>query len=150
MATQLQPFERVVEQLLLLLLVDLGRAGGRAARLHPGHHAQRVARLPDLVGAMEHELPGAHVLGLLLQPHQVLGVRVALQRGQQLLLGEREQLLDADDCRGHAGLVPASQRVEGDLARAEDQPLDGRGVVDPRVVEDLLERPARQLVHRRT
>jgi hypothetical protein len=42
------------------------------------------------------ERPGAHVLRLLLQPHDVLDVTEPLELRADLLLGERVELLDAD------------------------------------------------------
>src|SRR3954454_7976971 len=66
----LQARERLLEEVGELLVVDRLRAGGRAPRLDAGDVAEVVPALLDPPDAALDELPGAHVLGLLLQPHQ--------------------------------------------------------------------------------
>src|SRR3546814_18239999 len=56
------------DQLRLLLAVDGVRAGGGAARLVARHPHDPMGVLEALVEAALGEVPGAHVLGLLLQP----------------------------------------------------------------------------------
>ena len=51
---------------------------------------------------------------------------------------------------GDAEPVALGHRVPGDLARAEDDALDGRRIGDERVVEELLERTGGELVDVRT
>ncbi len=46
--------------------------------------------------------------------------------------------------------VALGHRIPGDLARAEDDPLDGRRIGDGRVVEELVERAGGELVDVRT
>src|SRR5215510_502267 len=65
--------QRAVNEIRLLLHVRARRAGGRRRRLRPadidrslGLHVDGTERLVD---AAIDELPGAHVLGLLLAPH---------------------------------------------------------------------------------
>src|SRR5438552_1913987 len=76
--------EDLREELFLLLLVH-GEASGRGApRLGPGglHEAEVVA--DELCQAVTYEHPGAHVLGLLLQPRHLVGPLVPGQDLRQL------------------------------------------------------------------
>ena len=107
--------------------------------------AKRVAPVLDGMGLVEHEAPRPHVLGLLLEPHELVGVRVAGQHLEQLLLRERVQLLDADDRRRRLprrrGAAMASQAT---LPEQNTIRRTGGGIGDARVVEHLLERAVRR------
>src|SRR5436309_2604997 len=67
----LEPREHLVEELFLLLEVDREAPRGRARRLGPGHHAQLVVGADQPLQSPARERPRAHVLGLLLQPHDL-------------------------------------------------------------------------------
>ena len=117
---------------------------------HARHVAQVVAALLDPPRAGLDEVPRAHVLRLLLEPHQLAGVRVALEHLEQPLLRERVELLDADD-RGRrlrAGRARPS-RPSTTLPLQNTSRRDRGRIGDERIVEHLLERAGRQLVDRR-
>ncbi len=90
------------------------------------------------------ERPGALVGRLLLDPGEVLGVRVLRQDGLELIDGQRVDLLHPDDRGvGDATVGPGLEQVVVDLAGAEQHPLHRARVqglaVDPGVAEDRLE-----------
>mmetsp|Transcript_26367 Transcript_26367/g.61104 ORF Transcript_26367/g.61104 Transcript_26367/m.61104 type:complete len:292 (+) Transcript_26367:167-1042(+) len=132
-----------MQHVIDLCLMDRWRPGGRArGRVAPDVRcllAVEVLERGDDAGC--DVAPRAHVLGLLLDPHD-LGVGVALRGLEHLVVGEGTDLLDADD--GHvvdplvrAGLV----EVIVDPAAAENDPpnlLLGHKVI-PRLTNQALE-----------
>jgi hypothetical protein len=96
------------------------------------------------------EVPGAHVLRLLLEPEDLLGVGVAREHRRHAVVGPRVELLDAGDGDGRApGLLPGGDGLDADLAGREHHAAHRRRIaeVGAGVVEDLLERAQEQLTH---
>ena len=140
--------EREREQRLLLQLVRLARPGGRARRRAPLH--RRHARAEDRAEARHHVEVRAHVLRLLLHPHQLARRRVRLDRAcVQRRHRERVELLEAENRRRRvAAALPLGAQLVDDLAGADqDAPRAGRRLV---VGQHRLEAPARQLLDRAT
>src|SRR5690606_32254979 len=137
--------EGLEEDGLLLEVVDRRGPRRRASRLAAAHSSDAVGVLVCLVEASLHEVPRAHVLGLLLEPDDLTGVRVAGERLRHLLARPRVELLDPHDGGRGAELVAPGDGVVADLAAREDDPTDRRGI-DPVVVDDLAEVSARELV----
>ena len=117
--------EGLVDEPLLLLDVhravpDGGSGGGITADVvHP------VAVGHDLVESVLDLVPGALILRFLLAPDDLVRGSVGRQRGLELLLRERVELLDAHDgdvidAAGAARL----EQVEVDLAAAQHHALD--------------------------
>src|SRR5215472_14969122 len=83
----------------LLLEMALVKAGGRRSRLGASGKTRPpgcdVELREDLFDTPVDKAPGAHVLRLLLAPHD-LGVAVALQHPCQRIVRERIELLDAN------------------------------------------------------
>jgi hypothetical protein len=97
----------------------------RRGRRRAAGVAQLLAFEHVLVDVVLHEEPGALVLRLVLAPHHLGGVGVALHLGGEGLVRERVELLDAHD--GHVPgllLVALLDQVVVDLARAGDDALD--------------------------
>ena len=124
----------------------LGAVRGRVALAGAGAlGAADVAELDalghELGHAARHHLPGAHVLRLLLDPDDLLEVRIAGDQLGDLLARERVEQLDAGDrdLRRRLALLVAVDVVV-DLAAAEHQPLDLVAAVGgARVVDHELE-----------
>src|SRR3954465_13865429 len=125
--------ERLVDDLLLLDGVHLRRARRRSR-----HRATRDALdagqlVRQLLGKRQAERrPGTLVGRLLLHPEELLGVGVLVERGPQPPLGQRVELLDADD-RDVVAVVlrlPGGQVVV-DLAAGEQDARDLRAVAVP-------------------
>src|SRR5687768_7047091 len=78
--------------------------------------AERTTIADQLPEHRTHELPRAHVLGFLLQPHDIANGRVLGEYFAQRRAGERIELLDADD--GHVlrrRVALAARQVHVDL-----------------------------------
>ena len=106
--------EGPAQQVLLLEEVQRRAPGGGAGRLGPAHVAQGEPVPEEAVQASVGEGPRPHVLGLLLDPHHLLGVRVAAEHRGQGLLGPGVELLDPD--HGHPGGVDAGDGEPGSAA----------------------------------
>ena len=105
-----------VEELGLFLGVDgVGTAGG-AAGLDAGDVAEVVAALLDPPRAVLDEVPRAHVLGLLLEPEDLVGVRVLGEHIGHALVRPGVELLDPHDGDRDLALVAGGDGVLGDLA----------------------------------
>ena len=80
--------------------------------------------------------PGAHVLRLLLRPHDLLERRVRRDQLPRRLDRERVQLLEPRDRDAFGVLVRlVADDVVVDLSRAENEPADRRLVRHRRIVE---------------
>src|SRR5207247_2720639 len=79
--------ERTIEEVPLLQFVQFSRARGRRRRLDPANVAQCQVAVEDASQTALDEGPATHVLGLLLQPHDVGRVLVAGHGRGHLLLG---------------------------------------------------------------
>src|SRR2546425_12604523 len=90
----LQASERRLDQLFLLCLVDGGASRCRSPTFLASGVAERDMVGKDGVQAGVNEMVRAHVLGLLLHPPDLLGVRVAPDLLEYLIAGERIELFD--------------------------------------------------------
>src|SRR5581483_6423172 len=91
--------ERGIDDVCLFLLVYGQVAGCRAGRFGPAHSAKgevAVEKTPDTRGR---ERKCAHVLGLLLKPHDLVGPLVASNSRCKLIARPGVELLDSDDRR---------------------------------------------------
>src|SRR5690606_32926518 len=113
--------ERLLQQFVGLLDVQLVEADRRRRRgLAPGVQARLPGR-KAVLEVMGNLVPRALVLGFLLAPYDDVGVAVLHQHLGQAFLGERVQLLDADD--GRVELLAADAllvQLVVDLAAAQD------------------------------
>src|SRR5215470_13278552 len=142
--------ERLVHERLLPLVVPAvvaacrrrGRGTPRVEELLVGSHVllEVVLRL----------VPGALVLRLLLAPHHLERIRVALHLRRELLVRERVELLDADD-RGvvRPALATRAQDVVVDLARARDDASHRRRLERVDLADHRLEAALRELLQAR-
>ena len=106
------------QQVLELEPVQCGAAGGRAGRFGPADMAQDVGTAQQPVEPAVDEVPGAHVLGLLLQPHHLLRRRVTPQHLGDLVFRPRVELLDpdyGDMGSGVTELIAPADGIEGHL-----------------------------------
>src|SRR5436190_18163248 len=125
----LQLSERLLEQRLLLLLVQVGVADRRQRRRRPAGVAEALSLAHVLVDVVLDEEPRALVLRLVLAPHDLAQARVFLELGSERLVRERIELLDADNRDvGVLAVGAGADEVVVDLARAGDQPLDAIGI----------------------
>ena len=88
-----------------------------------------------------HEVPGAHVRRLLLDPPHLRRGRVAVEHAEDVGLGPRVELLHPHDRDRGTDLVAPVHQLVRDLAGAEQDPADRcrvRASVDA-VVEHALE-----------
>ena len=136
--------EGAVEDVALLGLVDGQHAGGGAGGLLAADPPDGVRVLVGLVEPALDVVPGAHVLGLLLQPDDLVGVRVPRQHVGHLGVGPRVQLLDPGDGHRSAAPVALGLGLDRHLARGEHDPPDRLRIGHAQVVEDLLERAVHQ------
>src|SRR5205085_7947236 len=114
--------ERFRDQLRLFPLVDRERADGRAgARVPPRIYNFAAEKRPQT--GLD-ETPGAHVLRFFLAPDEFGALRERLEHLPQFMLGQRIELLDADD-RGVGDLfrLPVIQEIVINLAGAKDDAL---------------------------
>ena len=131
------------QQVGLLQLVQGGAPDGGARRLGPADMAEPEALGQAGVEAGMHEGPGSHVLGLLLQPHHFGCAPVALEDRCQERDGPGIELVHPHD--RHAGRLVGLELgtplpgLMGDLPAAQHDAVDGRGVLDRRVVDHVLE-----------
>lgn len=139
--------ECFLEELLLFLEVDGLQATGDGST-GSATGVQNMAAVVVL-GGIEQGFdtrlgvaPCASVQGLLLGPHDVLGIRVAVEVLLQLGPWEGVQLLNAGD-GGVADTVRLAVFREGSvhLARAEDHTLNLLGLVDRRAVTRIRDDP---------
>src|SRR2546430_8570177 len=86
--------ECTLQEIILLDPVKRHAPGSGGSALAPGYTANASAE--PLVEVRLHEAPGAHVLGLLLDPAR-FRIRVRLELLSDLLEGERVELLDANE-----------------------------------------------------
>ena len=89
--------ERPLDERLLIELVPRRRAFRRARAARAADVAQRTAVADQLLEQRPHELPGAHVLRLFLQPDDVADRWVGVEHLAQRHVRERIELLDAAD-----------------------------------------------------
>src|SRR6185503_16584317 len=115
--------ERAVDQVRLLLEMIAGRAGRRRRRFGPADIDRPLRLHVDVrqrtFDAAVDEVPGAHVLWLLLAPHD-LGIGIGREAHAEAGEGKRIELLDADD--GDVvdlALAPLGEEIEIDLAAAQ-------------------------------
>src|SRR5712671_2307985 len=134
------------------LLLDLVAARGAARGRRRFVAADDPERMPP-----QHALPvpgaqvgpGAHVPRLLLDPRDRRALRDSPEQRRQGLVGERIELLQAQDCRpGLAPLAPRPRQLVVDLSRAEKHPLR-LGGRHGEVADRTLEAPRGQIRHRR-
>src|SRR5690606_28202964 len=117
--------EGALDEILLLRDVPLVRPrGGARGRGPPGERDLPV----EVEGALQDEGPRAHVLRLLLHPHEVRASQ-ALEVPPQRLARERVELFEAGD-RDVLPVVLAAVVLElvTDLPAGDEQPPDGAGV----------------------
>lgn len=141
--------ESILQEFLLLLEVDgletgRDRGAGRTASVHDVAAVVVLGCVEQGLDARLDEGPGTGVQRLLLAPHDVAGVGVAVQVLAQLVPREGVQLLDTGDGRvaNAVGLAVLDERGVH-LARADNHALDllrcVDGVAVGRVADDPLE-----------
>jgi len=153
--------ERLLKQLLLFpdvhgLDTSSHRGAWRTTRVEHVAAVVVLRLVQQRLDTRLHEAPGSRVQRLLLSPHDVLGVRVAVDVLLELSPWERVELLNTGDGRvaDALGLTVLHQRGVH-LTGADDQALDLLRLVDGsvlvgRVGDDPLEvRVASELVKRR-
>src|SRR5205085_4963965 len=120
--------ERLVHPVLLLRQEAAVETGGGRGRAAPAHIARAlcldVEARQNLLDAAVDDSPGAHVLRLLLAPHE-LRVAIACHRLAEHAEGERIKLLDPDQSDvGDLALAPRLQEIVIDLAAREHDAAD--------------------------
>lgn len=128
--------KRSIQQILLLLKMNTlqTRRHTRAWIATSIQHMSSVMMfrvIQQRLNTRLHEAPRTRVQGLFLTPHDVLGVRIAVEVVFELLPGERVQLLNACDSGVLDTLALAVFDQSGvNLAGAEDDALDVFGSID--------------------
>ena len=81
------------------------RPFGRAGAARPTDIAYRQPPVEQFLETGAEEVPGAHVEGLFLEPHDVLDVRIAVEHRINGVARERIQLFDPADGRLPVGTL---------------------------------------------
>src|SRR6185312_2888030 len=133
--------QRGIDEFVLLALVGVVRAGGRAGTGVAAHIGKREAERPQ---SRFHELPATHVLRLFLHPEPLAGPAVFAECVLQGGLRPRVKLLEADDGRLRAALVALGEQIVIDLAGTDEHSRNFIRV--ERVVDHFAEVPCGELL----